>query len=183
MDAGPSPLYHSAHDHRFYSVTTQREALARLLDSHRPAVVLLEACLVASWVRDLCVEKGAAFLVANTSSEAWKFKHLKRKTDRDDALRLAEVYMLGKFPFVFIQKWANRRFENRQGALVRIAIRKPIRRARVVHEAPRSDWVVNCPSHVTLQSGVGASEKLTRHDHWLAARCQRKQCRRVKPIG
>ena len=29
--------------------------------------------------------------VANTAVEAWKFKHLKRKTDRDDALRLAEL--------------------------------------------------------------------------------------------
>jgi transposase len=40
--------------------------------------------------------------VANTTSEAWKFKHLKRKTDRDDALRLAEVYQLGKLPTVTI---------------------------------------------------------------------------------
>ena len=40
--------------------------------------------------------------MANTTSEAWKFKHLKRKTDRDDALRLAEVYLLGKFPSVAI---------------------------------------------------------------------------------
>src|SRR5262249_30248728 len=53
-------------------------------------------------VRDLCAELGVSCLVANTASEAWKFKHLKRKTDRDDALRLAEVYRLGKFPTVAI---------------------------------------------------------------------------------
>jgi transposase len=40
--------------------------------------------------------------VANTSSEAWKFKHLKRKTDRDDALRLVEIYRFGKFPVVHV---------------------------------------------------------------------------------
>ena len=39
-------------------------------------------------------------LVANTASEAWKFKHLKRKTDRDDALRLAQLYALGQLPTV-----------------------------------------------------------------------------------
>src|SRR5262249_62353988 len=38
----------------------------------------------------------------NTTSEAWKFKHLKRKTDRDDAQRLAEVYRLGQFPTVVV---------------------------------------------------------------------------------
>jgi hypothetical protein len=32
------------------------------------------------------VELGVRCLVANTASEAWKFKHLKRKTDKDDAL-------------------------------------------------------------------------------------------------
>jgi transposase len=64
--------------------------------------VLIEACLLAGWVRDLCQQRGITCLVANTAREAWKFKHLKRKTDRDDARRLAEVYRLGKFPTVAI---------------------------------------------------------------------------------
>jgi transposase len=38
--------------------------------------------------------------VANTASEAWKFKHTKRKTDRDDALRLAQLEALGQLPEV-----------------------------------------------------------------------------------
>src|SRR5262249_7651423 len=92
----------SAEDPRFTTFATSRAELARLIHRHRPAVVLIEACLLAGWVRDLCVELGVPCLVANTSSEAWKFKHLKRKTDRDDALRLAEVYRLGKFPSVAI---------------------------------------------------------------------------------
>jgi transposase len=93
-------LYRCADEHRFSTVPTSRAELARLIDRHRPDVILIEACLLAGWVRDLCVEKGVPCQVANTASEAWKFKHLKRKTDRDDALRLAEVYRLGKFPAV-----------------------------------------------------------------------------------
>jgi transposase len=38
--------------------------------------------------------------VANTASEAWRFKHAKRKTDRDDALRLAQLDALGQLPEV-----------------------------------------------------------------------------------
>jgi transposase len=95
-------LYRSADDTRFTTFATSRDELARRIDKHRPAVVLIEACLLAGWVRDLCAQMGATCLVANTSSDAWKFKHLKRKTDRDDARRLAEVYMLGKFPSVAI---------------------------------------------------------------------------------
>ena len=95
-------IYVSNEDIRFLTISTSRTELTRLLAKHRPSVILIEACLLCGWVRDLCVELGIACLVANTSSEAWKFKHLKRKTDRDDALRLVEIYRLGKFPSVAI---------------------------------------------------------------------------------
>lgn len=95
-------IYRAADDQRFATIPTSRAELTRLFATHPPAVVLIEACLLSGWVRDLCVELGIRCLVANTTSEAWKFKHLKRKTDRDDALRLAEVYLLGKFPSVAI---------------------------------------------------------------------------------
>jgi len=64
--------------------------------------MLIEACLRAGWVRALCGDKGARCLVANTSSEAWKAKHLKRKTDRDDARRLIEICRFGEFPTVHV---------------------------------------------------------------------------------
>src|SRR5438477_5995980 len=95
-------VYRAADDLRFTTVPSSRQELGRLIDKYHPSVVLFEACLLAGWVRDLCLEKGVKCLVANTTSEAWKFKHLKRKTDKDDALRLAEVYRLGKFPAVAI---------------------------------------------------------------------------------
>jgi transposase len=85
---------------RFLSFTTCRTELVRLLQQHQPAVVVIEACALAGWVHDLCVERGWTCLVANTASEAWKFKHTKRKTDRDDALRLAQLYALGQLPTV-----------------------------------------------------------------------------------
>jgi transposase len=87
---------------RFYTVTTCRAELARLIDRHRPAVVAIEACALAGWVHDLCAERGVACRVANTASEAWKFKHAKRKTDKDDAPRLAQLEALGQLPAVTI---------------------------------------------------------------------------------
>ena len=86
----------------YVKFSTCRAEFTKLLDKHRPDVVIIEACLLAGWVHDLCSAKGVRCLVANTSSEAWKFKHLKRKTDRDDALRLVEIYRLGKFPTVHV---------------------------------------------------------------------------------
>jgi transposase len=85
---------------RFESLTTDRDHLRRLFAKHRPAVVVFEACALAGWVHDLCAELGLPCRVANTASEAWKFKHAKRKTDRDDALRLAQLQALGQLPVV-----------------------------------------------------------------------------------
>ena len=95
-------VYRSAGELRFHSVTTSRHELARLLERHRPALVLVEACLLAGWVHDLCEQQGVKCLVANTASAAWKFKHTKRKTDKDDARRLAELYTLGQLPTVAV---------------------------------------------------------------------------------
>src|SRR2546423_6124811 len=85
---------------RFTTFETSRAELRRLIGKEQPAVVILEACLLAGWVHDLCIELGSRCLIANTASEAWKFKHLKRKTDKDDALRLAQLYLLGQLPTV-----------------------------------------------------------------------------------
>lgn len=73
----------------FHTFTTSRSELLALLDQHRGVVVVIEACVLTGWIHDLCGSVGVLCLVANTSSEAWKFKHAKRKTDKDDALCMA----------------------------------------------------------------------------------------------
>ena len=86
----------------FVSFTTDRDWLRKLFAKHCPAAVVIEACLLAGWVHDLCHELALPCHVANTASEAWKFKHQKRKTDRDDALRLAQLFALGQLPTVTV---------------------------------------------------------------------------------
>ena len=88
----------SSGEFRFTTFDTSREEMKKVVAKERPAVVIIEACLLAGWVRDLCDDLGVRCLVANTASEAWKFKHLKRKTDKDDALRLAQLYLLDQLP-------------------------------------------------------------------------------------
>jgi len=87
---------------RFDTVTTSRRERRRLLEQHRPAVVVIEACTLAGWVHDLGQERGVPGKVANTAREAWKCPHTKRKTDKDDALRRAHLEALGQLPTVTI---------------------------------------------------------------------------------
>jgi transposase len=126
---------------RFTTLETTRAELRKLFDKEAPAVVVIEACLLAGWVHDLCEEVGVRCLVANTASEAWKFKHLKRKTDRDDALRLAQLYLLGQLPTVSLPPTAIRQWRSliacRQ-ALVgrRVAVQNRIRALFVAQGLP-----------------------------------------------
>src|SRR3954468_18998748 len=86
----------------FRTTPTSRAEVERLIRDARPAVVVIEACTLAGWVHDLCAELGVPCKVANTAAEAWKYKHAKRKTDRDDALRLAQLEALGQIPEVVV---------------------------------------------------------------------------------
>jgi transposase len=98
----------STREHTFRTLDTTPADLARLLARHPGAVVVIEACANAGWVHDLAVAAGHAVKVANTAAEAWKFRHLKRKTDRDDAVRLAELEAIGQLPTVALPDPATR---------------------------------------------------------------------------
>src|SRR5205807_701188 len=92
----------------FRTLDTGRADCERLFARHPGALVVVEACANAGWAADLARERGLAVKVANTNGEAWRFTHLKRKTDRDDALRLAELEALGQLPTVTLPDAAAR---------------------------------------------------------------------------
>jgi len=66
-------VYRAGREPSFQTLASNPEALLRLCQRHRPDVVVIEACLLAGWVHDLCVGAGFACEVANTASESWKF--------------------------------------------------------------------------------------------------------------
>jgi len=92
------------HDHRFVvGVQTTPQQIHDLLAAHAtedPAATLLviETCDVAGRVHDLAVALGIPVLVANPAHEAWRWTRVKRKTDKDDALKLAKLTVLGQLP-------------------------------------------------------------------------------------
>jgi transposase len=106
-------LYHSTSGEvQWFTFDTNHEELTQRLNQQQPDVVVFEACALSGWVYDLCNELRLACRVANTASEAWKFKHTKRKTDRDDALRLAQLQALNQLPRVVIPPKAIREWRS-----------------------------------------------------------------------
>lgn len=141
---------------RFQSLPTNIAALRKLFDRERPDLVVFEACAQAGFTADLCRELGLKFLVANTNGEAWKWKNVKRKTDRDDALKLARLAYLGELPTVELPETAvrqRRALLNFRQLLVtqRVQLQNHLRAVLVAQglEAPRGHraWTVAGLAH------------------------------------
>jgi len=98
----------SSREHNFRTFDTTPAELTKLLARHPSSLVVIEACANAGWVHDHAAAAGHPVKVANTAAESWKFQHLKRKTDHDDARRLAELEAIGQLPTVALPDPATR---------------------------------------------------------------------------
>jgi len=111
--------------------------------------VVIEVGAAAGWVKDLCEALQVEVAVANPNGEAWRWKNIKRKTDKDDALKLAQLSAMGQLPTVTlpstrIRQW--RSFIAYRHTLVsrRTAIKNSIRaildRQGLTHACGKSGW-------------------------------------------
>lgn len=85
---------------QFQKIATGTSAIQNLILGCRPDRVVIEICPSAGWVGDLVVSMGLELQVANTSAPAWRWSNTRRKTDRDDALRLAQLSAVNQLPQV-----------------------------------------------------------------------------------
>ena len=96
--------------HTFGTVTTTSRQLRQLLTRIRPDVVVVEACPLAALVHDVASEMKIRTLVADPTQDPWQWKNTKRKTDRDDALKLASLSALNRINAVHIPGVAMRQW-------------------------------------------------------------------------
>jgi len=97
-------------DTEFWTLSTDRQYLETLLKAYKPDLVVIESCAIAGWVHDVCKSKGYEVLICNPNQEAWKWKHVRRKTDRDDALKLAKLAALDQLIPVYMPCERQREF-------------------------------------------------------------------------
>ena len=90
--------------YEFLNAATTREYLTSVFKNHKIDLVVMEACGPSGWINDLCEELGLETLVCSTNEEAWRWNNVKRKTDKDDALKLARLAMMNQLKPVHIPK-------------------------------------------------------------------------------
>src|SRR5215510_15506199 len=91
-------------EHRFQSVFSTRAALKHLVEEVKPDRVVIEVCSISGWVCDLLREMGVAVQVANTSDDAWRWRKVKQKNDRRDALKAARLLAVNQIREVHVPR-------------------------------------------------------------------------------
>ncbi|MEM7315176.1 MAG: IS110 family transposase, partial [Planctomycetota bacterium] len=91
-------------EYKFCNTQTTRGYLEKFLAGRQIDLVVMEACGPSGWVSELCQQLGYPTLVCSTNEEAWRWKNVKRKTDKDDALKLARMAMMGQLTSVHVPK-------------------------------------------------------------------------------
>ena len=96
--------------YRFKASSTTPTGLAQLVREVKPDRVVIEVCNIAGWVCDLLREMGVAVQVANTSDDAWRWRKVKKKNDRADALKAARLSAVNQLrevhiPNIEVRQW------------------------------------------------------------------------------
>jgi len=87
-------------EHEFGTVKTTPQAVHDLIVSREPHRVVMEVCSIAGWIVDIARALGKETETANTSNDAWRWKNVKKKNYKEDALKLARLSAMNQIPTV-----------------------------------------------------------------------------------
>jgi transposase len=124
--------YRNDDDSAYQTIKTTPQSIHDLLTAVEPDRVVVEVGTVTGWVHDIARALGIEVQVANPATEGWRWRRVKRKTDRDDALKLARLSAANQLPTVWmpapqVRQWRSLIAYRHQLVSRRTAIRNTIR--------------------------------------------------------
>jgi transposase len=133
----------------FRTIRTRPQEVHDLLVEKEPDRVVIETGPVSGWVYDLARALGMDICVANTNHAMWRWQANPKKTDRTDALKLAQLTAMGQLPIVHMPSKAVREWrsliEYRQSlkerrTAIKNSIRSILTREGMVWASGKSGW-------------------------------------------
>jgi transposase len=99
---------------KFLTTPTKRQHLQSIFENEgqQAELVVMESCGPSGWINDLAVSLGHKTLVCSTNEEAWRWANVKRKTDKDDALKLARMAAMRELKGVHMPSAMHREFRS-----------------------------------------------------------------------
>ena len=172
-------------ERKFGKIGSNAHELRKLLERCAPDQLVIEACPAAGWVCDLAESMKVPVQVANGNDERWRWKTVKEKSDRKDALKLAQLFEMGSLPTVHVPKAAVRQWRSLihyRHELVdrRTAMKNSI---RSIHErqglalpSARRAWTKPAVQELKKEAWAAKAEEL-----WLfQVRCELQQLEMVE---
>lgn len=165
----------STAEERFVTVRTRPDELCRLLERERPGHVVFEVCTQAGWVHDLVTASGAKSHVANPNHEGWRWRNVKRKTDRLDAAKLAGMLAMRQLPEVHMP---SRRVREQRALIsyrqqlvarqtrIKNTVHSLLLRRGIVHPRGRHGWTQK--ARAQLAELARPWDEVGREDLWRA---------------
>jgi len=74
--------------------------------------VVIEVCDMAGWIKDLCEGLQIPLQIANGNTEGWRWRNVKRKTDKDDTLKLVSLSLTDQLPTVSLPDRPTRQWKS-----------------------------------------------------------------------
>lgn len=141
----------------YTTIVSSKEAVRELVLRHKPDRVVIEICPLAGWVSDVVREQGVELQVAGTNEQRSRWRNVKRKSDRRDALKLAQKSALTELKLVHVPENGVRQWR----ALINYRRQLVKRRTRIKNHV-RSLLLRENRSWLRGQSGwtIAAVEKL-----------------------
>ena len=88
--------------HKYQAVRTGPQQIHDFLIEQKADRLVFEICSAAGWVYDIAKCLRIETQAANTNGQAWRWKNIKRKNDREDALKLAQLSAMNQLRTVHI---------------------------------------------------------------------------------
>jgi transposase len=86
----------------YRSVRTDPASLHELIVDLQPDRVVFEICPAAGWLADLVRALGIELQVVNVAHDAWRWRNVRAKSDRLDALKLAQLSAMNQLSLVHV---------------------------------------------------------------------------------
>jgi transposase len=99
-------------EHTYQTIRTSPQALHDLIVGLNPQRVVFEIGPSAGWLSDLVRTLGIELQVVNVAHEAWRWRNVRAKSDRLDALKLAELSAADQLSLVHVPQRSVRQWRS-----------------------------------------------------------------------
>ena len=97
---------------RWRNIPSTPQAFHDALAREKVERVIIEVCDMAGWIKDLCERLQVPLQIANGNTEGWRWRNVKKKTDKDDTLKLISLSLTDQLPTVVLPDRPTRQWKS-----------------------------------------------------------------------